>query len=132
MGLIVRTAGAQRTLTEIRRDWQYLSRMCEEVRENTVSSQAPALVYEEGSLVRRCIRDVYSKDFDEVCVAGAEAYKEARNYMKLLMPSHARKVKQHTDAVPLFKQHGVEDKLTAMFNPIVALPSGGYLVINQT
>lgn len=132
MGLIVRTAGAQRTLAEIRRDWLYLSQMWEEVRENTVSSQAPALVYEEGSLVRRCIRDVYSKDFDEVCVSGPEAYKEARNYMKLLMPSHARKVKQHTEATPLFKQHGVEDKLTAMFNPIVALPSGGYLVINQT
>ena len=132
MGLIVRTAGAQRTLTEIRRDWQYLSQMWADVREKTVVSQAPALVYEEGNLIRRCIRDIYSKDFDEVTVAGAEAYKEARNYMKLLMPSHARKVKLHTEATPLFKQYGVEDKLAAMFNPVVVLPSGGYLVINQT
>ena len=132
MGLIVRTAGSQRTLTEIRRDWQYLSRLWEEVREKTVSSSAPALVYEEGNLIRRCIRDLYSKEFDEVTVAGAEAYKEAKSYMKLLMPSHARKVKQHTDNLPLFKQHGVEDKLAAMFNPVVALPSGGYLVINPT
>ena len=132
MGLIVRTAGSQRTLTEIRRDWQYLSRLWEEVREKTVSSSAPALVYEEGNLIRRCIRDLYSKEFDEVTVAGAEAYKEAKSYMKLLMPSHARKVKQHSDNLPLFKQHGVEDKLAAMFNPVVALPSGGYLVINPT
>ena len=132
MGLIVRTAGAQRTLTEIRRDWQYLSRLWEEVREKTVSSSAPALVYEEGNLIRRCIRDLYSKDFDEVSVAGADAYKEAKSYMKLLMPSHARKVKQHAETLPLFKQHGVEDKLAAMFNPVVALPSGGYLVINPT
>ena len=132
MGLIVRTAGSQRTLTEIRRDWQYLSRLWEEVREKTVSSSAPALVYEEGNLIRRCIRDLYSKEFDEVTVSGAEAYKEAKSYMKLLMPSHARKVKQHNDNLPLFKQHGVEDKLAAMFNPVVALPSGGYLVINPT
>ena len=132
MGLIVRTAGSQRTLAEIRRDWQYLSRLWEEVRENTVNSTAPALVYEEGNLIRRCIRDLYSKEFDEVAVAGGDGYKEAKAYMKLLMPSHARKVKQHTQALPLFKQHGVEDKLAAMFNPIVALPSGGYLVINPT
>ncbi len=132
MGLIVRTAGAQRTLTEIRRDFQYLSRLWEEVRETTVSSSAPALVYEEGNLIRRCIRDLYSKDFDQVIVDGAESYKEAKNYMKLLMPSHARKVKQHVGEAPLFKESSVEDKLAAMFNPIVALPSGGYLVINPT
>ncbi len=132
MGLIVRTAGAQRTLTEIRRDFQYLSRLWEEVRETTVSSSAPALVYEEGNLIRRCIRDLYSKDFDQVIIDGADSYKEAKNYMKLLMPSHARKVKQHVGDAPLFKENGVEDKLAAMFNPIVALPSGGYLVINPT
>ena len=132
MGLIVRTAGAQRTLAEIRRDWQYLSSMWQEVRDKTVESTAPALVYEEGNLIRRCIRDLYSKDYDEVVIAGADAYKEAKGYMKLLMPSHARKVKQHSDNTPLFKQHGVEDKLAALFNPIVALPSGGYLVINPT
>ena len=132
MGLIVRTAGAQRTLVEIKRDWQYLSRMWEDVRNLTVNSMAPARVYEEGSLIRRSIRDVYSKDFEEIIVSGEDAYSEARNYMKLLMPSHARKVKKHKDDGAIFKQYGVEDKLSAMFNPIVALPSGGYLVINPT
>ena len=132
MGLIVRTAGAQRTLAEIRRDWQYLWRLWENVREVTVTSSAPALVYEEGSLIQRCIRDIYSKDFDEVVVSGADGYKLARSYMKLLMPSHARKVKQHSDTTALFRQTSVEDKLAAMFNPVVTLPSGGYLVINQT
>ena len=132
MGLIVRTAGAQRTLAEIRRDWQYLWRLWENVREITVNSSAPALVYEEGNLIQRCIRDIYSKDFEEVVVSGADGYKLARSYMKLLMPSHARKVKQHTDTDALFRQTSVEDKLAAMFNPAVTLPSGGYLVINQT
>ena len=132
MGLIVRTAGAQRTLAEIRRDWQYLWRLWENVREITVNSSAPALVYEEGNLIQRCIRDIYSKDFEEVVVSGADGYKLARSYMKLLMPSHARKVKQHTDTKALFRQTSVEDKLAAMFNPVVTLPSGGYLVINQT
>ena len=132
MGLIVRTAGAQRTLAEIRRDWQYLWRLWENVREITVNSSAPALVYEEGNLIQRCIRDIYSKDFEEVVVSGADGYKLARSYMKLLMPSHARKVKQHTDTDALFRQTLVEDKLAAMFNPVVTLPSGGYLVINQT
>jgi len=132
MGLIVRTAGAQRTLTEIRRDFTYLTRLWEEVREKTVSSTAPTLVYEEGNLIRRCIRDLYSKEFDQVVIDGADSYKEAKNYMKLLMPSHARKVKQHAGDAPLFKEHGVEDKLAAMFNPVVVLPSGGYLVINPT
>ena len=132
MGLIVRTAGAQRTLAEIRRDWQYLWRLWENVREITVNSSAPALVYEEGNLIQRCIRDIYSKDFEEVVVSGADGYKLARSYMKLLMPSHARKVKQHTDTDALFLQTSVEDKLAAMFNPVVTLPSGGYLVINQT
>ena len=132
MGLIVRTAGAQRTLAEIRRDWQYLWRLWENVREITVNSSAPALVYEEGNLIQRCIRDIYSKDFDEVVVSGADGYKLARSYMKLLMPSHARKVKQHTETGALFRQTSVENKLAAMFNPVVTLPSGGYLVINQT
>ena len=132
MGLIVRTAGAQRTLAEIRRDFQYLTRMWGDIREKTVSSTAPTLVYEEGNLIRRCIRDLYSKDFDQVVIDGADSYKEAKTYMKLLMPSHARKVKQHAGDAPLFKEHGVEDKLAAMFNPTVVLPSGGYLVINPT
>ncbi len=132
MGLIVRTAGEQRTLIEIRRDWEYLSRLWGEIREKTMNSIAPCLVYEESDLIRRCIRDVYGKDFEEVIVNGEDAYKEVRDYMKLLMPSHARKVKQHKEASPLFKQHGMEDKLAAMFNPVVTLPSGGYLVINPT
>lgn len=132
MGLIVRTAGSQRTLAEIRRDWEYLSRAWESVRETTLESTAPMLIYEEGNLIRRCIRDIYGKDFEDVTVQGEEAYKEARDYMKLLMPSHARKVKQYDGSRPLFTESGVEDKLAAMFNPVVALPSGGYLVINQT
>ena len=106
--------------------------MWEDVRNLTVNNMAPARVYEEGSLIRRSIRDVYSKDFEEIIVSGEDAYSEARNYMKLLMPSHARKVKKHKDDGAIFKQYGVEDKLSAMFNPIVALPSGGYLVINPT
>lgn len=132
MGLIIRTAGSQRTAVEIKRDYKYLTKTWEEVRNRTLKSSAPALVYEEGSLIRRCIRDLYNKDYDEVIVDGAEAYSEARDYMKLLMPSHARKVKQHKGEHSLFRESGVEDQLAAMFNPIVHLPSGGYLVINQT
>ncbi len=132
MGLIIRTAGAQRTAAEIKRDYKYLSKTWEDVRNQTLKSSAPALVYEEGSLIRRCIRDLYNKDYDEVVVDGTDAYSEARDYMKLLMPSHARKVKQHKGEQSLFRESGVEDQLAAMFNPVVHLPSGGYLVINQT
>jgi ribonuclease E len=132
MGLIIRTAGAQRTAVEIKRDYKYLSKTWEDVRNQTLKSSAPALVYEEGSLIRRCIRDLYNKDYDEVVVDGADAYSEARDYMKLLMPSHARKVKQHKGTQALFRESGIEDQLAAMFNPVVHLPSGGYLVINQT
>lgn len=132
MGLIIRTAGAQRTATEIKRDYNYLTKTWETIRALTLKSSAPALVYEEGTLIRRCIRDLYDKDFDEVVVDGADAYQEARSYMKLLMPSHLRKVKQHKEDDSLYRSSGVEDQLTAMFNPVVTLRSGGYLVINQT
>ncbi len=132
MGLIVRTAGAQRTRPEIKRDFDYLMRLWESVRDLTLKSEAPCLVYEEGSLIKRSIRDLYTKDVDEVVVEGDEAYREAKDFMKMLMPSHAKNVKLYTDNKPLFTRHGVESHLDALFSPTVTLPSGGYLVINQT
>jgi ribonuclease E len=132
MGLIVRTAGAQRTRPEIKRDFDYLMRLWESVRDLTLQSQAPCLVYEEGSLVKRSIRDLYTKDVDEVIVEGEEAYREAKDFMKMLMPSHAKNVKLYTENKPLFTKHGVENHLDALFSPTVNLPSGGYIVINQT
>lgn len=132
MGLIIRTAGAQRTGTEIKRDYQYLLRMWEKIRALTMESSAPSLVYEEGSLIKRSIRDLYDKDFDEIIVQGDEGYKDARDYMKMLMPSHARKVKPYKGETPLYLESGIESQLAAMFNPVANLPSGGYLVINQT
>jgi ribonuclease E len=132
MGLIVRTAGAQRTRPEIKRDFDYLMRLWESVRDLTLKSEAPCLVYEEGSLIKRSIRDLYTKDVDEVIVEGDEAYREAKDFMKMLMPSHAKNVKLYTDNKPLFTRHGVESHLDALFSPTVTLPSGGYLVINQT
>ena len=132
MGLIVRTAGAQRTRPEIKRDFDYLLRLWESVRDLTLQSQAPSLVYEEGSLIKRSIRDLYTKDVDEVIVEGDEAYREAKDFMKMLMPSHAKNVKLYTDNKPLFARHQVESHLDALFSPTVTLPSGGYIVINQT
>ena len=132
MGLIIRTAGASRTKQEIRRDFEYLLRLWESVRDLTLNSQAPALVYEEGNLIKRSIRDLYNKDIDEVCVAGNEAYREAKDFMRMLMPSHAKFVTQHTDPESLFTKHGIERHLNAMFSPQVTLRSGGYLIINQT
>jgi len=132
MGLILRTAGASRTKVEIRRDYEYLMRMWESVRELTLASVAPALVYEEGNLVKRSIRDLYNKDIDEVHVAGEEAYREAKDFMRMLMPSHARSVKPYREQTPLFASFGVESQLDAMFSSTVTLKSGGYLVINQT
>jgi ribonuclease E len=132
MGLIVRTAGAQRTRPEIKRDFDYLLRLWESVRDLTLQSQAPCLVYEEGNLIKRSIRDLYTKDVDEVIVEGDEAYREAKDFMKMLMPSHAKNVKQYTDNKPLFTRFQVEAHLDALFSPTVTLPSGGYLVINQT
>lgn len=132
MGVILRTAGAARTKTEIKRDFEYLLRLWENVRELTLRSTAPSLVYEEGSLVKRSIRDLYNKDIDEVLVAGEESYREAKDFMRMLMPSHAKNVQPYRDPIPVFGRFGVEPQLDAMFSPQVTLKSGGYLVINQT
>ncbi len=132
MGLILRTAGASRTKVEIKRDYEYLMRMWESVRELTLASVAPALVYEEGNLVKRSIRDLYNKDIDEVHVAGDEAYREAKDFMRMLMPSHAKSVKAYREQTPLFASFGIESQLDAMFSNTVTLKSGGYIVINQT
>jgi ribonuclease E len=132
MGLIIRTAGAQRTKTEIKRDYDYLLRLWETVRDLTLKSTAPALVYEEGSLIKRSIRDLYNKDIDEVLVSGDEAYREAKDFMRMLMPSHAKNVKPYKEPEPIFIRYQVERQLAAMFSPQVTLKSGGYVVINQT
>src|SRR6185369_7602980 len=132
MGLIVRTAGLSRTKVEIKRDFDYLARLWDEVRERTLSSSAPALIYRDSDLIKRAIRDLYHREIDEVVVEGDEGYKAARGFMKLLMPSHVRRVKQYADPTPVFQRYGVEDQLTAMYQPVVQLKSGGYLVINPT
>ncbi|MBX9711871.1 MAG: Rne/Rng family ribonuclease [Xanthobacteraceae bacterium] len=132
MGIILRTAGASRTKPEIKRDFEYLIRMWETVRDMTLKSQAPTLVYEEGSLIKRSLRDLYNKEIDDVLVAGEPGYNEARDFMKMLMPSNVRAVKQYRDGQPLFSRMGVESQLDAMFSPTVTLRSGGYIVINQT
>jgi len=132
MGVILRTAGASRTRPEIKRDFEYLMRLWESVRELTMSSSAPALVYEEGSLIKRAIRDLYNKDIEEIVVAGDDAYREAKDFMRMLMPSHAKAVKPYRDPQPLFARSGVEAQLDAMFSSHVTLKSGGYLVINPT
>ncbi|MBO0753623.1 MAG: ribonuclease E/G, partial [Bradyrhizobiaceae bacterium] len=132
MGIILRTAGAARTKTEIKRDFEYLLRAWETVRDLTLNSTAPTLVYEEGSLVKRSIRDLYNKDIDEVVVAGEDAYKDARDFMRMLMPSHAKNVRPYHDSQPILARYGIESQLDAMFSPVVQLRSGGYIVINQT
>jgi ribonuclease E len=132
MGCIVRTAGLQRTKTEIRRDFDYLARVWDGIRETTLKSAAPALINGDSDLIKRAIRDIYNKDIDEIIVEGEEGYRAAREYMKLLMPSHAKKVRPYADAVPLYQRYGVEDQLNAMYQPVVQLKSGGYLVINPT
>ncbi|MET4038566.1 Rne/Rng family ribonuclease [Bradyrhizobium sp. RT6a] len=132
MGIILRTAGAARTKPEIKRDFEYLIRMWETVRDMTLKSQAPTLVYEEGSLIKRSLRDLYNKEIDEISVAGESGYREARDFMKMLMPANVSAVKQYRDGQPLFSRMGVESQLDAMFSPTVQLRSGGYIVINQT
>ncbi len=132
MGCIVRTAGLQRTKVEIKRDFDYLARLWDEIREKTLQSAAPALVYQDSDLIKRAIRDIYNKEIEEVIVEGDEGYHQAKQFMKLLMPSHARRVKPYADPVPLFQRHHVEDQLAAMYQPVVQLKSGGYLVINPT
>ncbi|PHQ63350.1 MAG: ribonuclease E/G, partial [Sphingobium sp.] len=132
MGCIVRTAGLQRTKPEIKRDFDYLARLWDEIREKTLEAAAPELIHNDSDLIKRAIRDIYNKDIEEVIVEGEEGYKAAKDFMKLLMPSHARRVKQYADAVSLFQRASVEDQLAAMYNPVVQLKSGGYLVINPT
>jgi len=132
IGVILRTAGASRTKAEIKRDFEYLLRLWENVRELTLKSTAPTLVYEEGSLVKRSIRDLYSKEIDSILVAGDEGYREAKDFMRMLMPSHAKNVQPYKEETPVFSRYGVESQLDAMFSPQVTLKSGGYIVINQT
>lgn len=132
MGCIVRTAGLQRTKTEIKRDFDYLARLWDGIREKTLHSSAPALIYGDSDLIKRAIRDIYNREIEEVIVEGEEGYRQAKEFMRLLMPTHARRVKQYADAVPLFQRAHVEDQLAAMYNPVVQLKSGGYLVINPT
>ena len=131
-GLIVRTAGAKRTKTEIKRDYEYLQRMWEQIRELTLKSSAPAAIYEEGDLIKRSIRDLYNRDIDEVLVEGAAGYRNAKDTMKMIMPSHAKNVKHYMDSMPLFARFQVETFMDGMFNPTVQLKSGGYLVIGIT
>ena len=131
-GLIIRTAGAKRTKTEIKRDYEFLIRQWDQVRELTMKSVAPELIYEEGSLIKRSIRDLYGRDIDEIQVEGVDGYREAKEYMKMLMPSHAKNVKPYTDPTPLFSKHQVENTLSGMFNPTVQLKSGGYIMIGVT
>ena len=131
-GLIIRTAGAQRTRQEIRRDNEFLMRQWDEIRELTLKSIAPAQIFEEGDLIKRSIRDIYSKEIDQVIVEGERGYRVAKDFMKMIMPSHARKVRHYTGEIPLFVRHGVEDFLSGMFDPVVRLPSGGYIVIDTT
>ena len=132
MGLIVRTAGQQRTKADIRRDYEYLLRMWDNVRELTLQSTAPALVYEEASLIKRAIRDLYRSDVDEVFVEGDEGYRQAKSIMKMLMPSHAKRVQRYDERIPLFHRYQVEQQLDLMHSPRVQLRSGGYIVINST
>lgn len=131
-GLIVRTAGAKRTKTEIKRDYEYLQRLWEQIRSLTLESNAPAKIYEEGNLIKRSIRDLYNRDIDEVLIEGAEGYRVAKDFMKMIMPSHAKNVKHYNDTMPLFARFQVEGYLAGMFNPTVQLKSGGYIVIGIT
>ena len=131
-GLIIRTAGSQRTKAEIKRDYEYLLRQWEQIRDLTLKSIAPAPIYEEGSLIKRSIRDLYNRDIDEIWVDGEAGYREAKDYMKMLMPSHAKNVRKYEEPLPLFARYQVENYLSAMFNPTVQLKSGGYIVIGIT
>jgi len=132
MGVILRTAGENRTKPEIKRDYDYLMRLWESVRTLTLKSIAPALVYEEGSLIKRAVRDLYNKDIDQILVAGEEAYREAKDFMRMLMPSHAKVVQPYRDPQPVFARNGIEAQLDKILQPQVTLKSGGYIIINQT
>jgi ribonuclease E len=132
MGCIIRTAGLARTKPEIKRDFDYLARLWDEVREKTLKGSAPMLIHTDSDLIKRAIRDIYNKDIDDVLVEGADGYKAAKDFMKLLMPSHSKRVQHYADPVSLFQRYGVEDQLNAMYHPVVQLKSGGYIVINPT
>ncbi|WP_192385860.1 Rne/Rng family ribonuclease, partial [Mesorhizobium silamurunense] len=132
MGVILRTAGESRTKAEIKRDYEYLMRLWENVRSLTLQSTAPALVYEEGSLIKRSVRDLYNKDIDEILVSGDDGYREAKDFMRMLMPSHAKVVQPFRDTTPIFVRNGIEAQLDRMLQPQVTLKSGGYIIINQT
>ena len=132
MGCIVRTAGLQRTKTEIKRDFDYLARLWDGIRETTLGSSAPALIHSDSDLIKRAIRDIYHRDIEDVVVEGEQGYRDARDFMRLLMPSHVKKVKGYADPVPLFQRYGAEDQLSALYDPVVQLKSGGYIVINPT
>ena len=132
MAVIVRTAGAKRTKTEIARDYAYLSKLWDEIRSRTLESQAPCLIHEEGDLIKRSMRDMYTSEVDEVLVEGEEAYKTARNQIKMLIPSHAKNVKKFSESQPIFQHFNVESQMDTIQSPQVTLKSGGYLVINQT
>ena len=132
MGLIVRTAGAKRTKAELKRDYEYLMRLWENIREQTMQSIAPALIYEEEDLVKRAIRDMFDKDLEGIWVEGDHGFREARDFMRMIMPSQAKKVNHYRDPTPLFVDAKIEDVLAQIYSPVVPLKSGGYLVINQT
>ncbi len=132
MGLIVRTAGAARTKAEVKRDFEYLLRLWETIRDLTLKSTAPALVYEEGNLIRRAIRDLYTKEIEDILVAGDAAFEDARDFMRMLMPTNVKSVQHYTDPEPLFTRFQIERQLNQFYSPQVTLPSGGYIVINQT
>ncbi|WP_048648798.1 ribonuclease E/G [Nitratireductor soli] len=132
MGVILRTAGANRTKVEVKRDYDYLMRLWEKVRSLTLESTAPSLVYEEGSLIKRSVRDLYNKDIDEILVSGEEGYREAKDFMRMLMPSHAKSVQPYREVTPIFAGSGIEAQLDRMLQPQVTLKSGGYIIINQT
>ena len=129
---IIRTAGSDRTKVEIKRDYDYLKRMWEAIREHTLKSTAPSLIYEEGNLIKRSIRDLYTRDIGEILVEGEHGYKTAKNFMNMLMPTHSKKVLHYIDPIPLFQHYKVETHLDSMYGPTAQLKSGGYIVINPT
>ena len=129
---IIRTAGAKTTSTEIKRDYKYLTKTWDKIKEDTLSSNAPALIYEDGGVIQRTLRDLYTKDVDNIYVEGSEIYKITKNFMKLLMPSHAVKVKQWKESSPIFQKNNIENQLSSIYADEVYLPSGGSLVLNQT
>ena len=132
MAVIVRTAGAKRTKAEIARDYAYLSKLWDDIRSRTLESQAPSVIHEEGNLIKRSIRDLYTSEVEEILVDGEEAYKSARSHMKMLIPSHVKKVQKYEGDQPVFQRYGAENQMETIHSPQVTLKSGGYLVINQT